>query len=107
MADEYEVTRTVTYYDDDGHPAAGPKLDPLIAFYWARLDDAAASTDRPSQRFLADLAAKRAVLDDYARHCAEPDSPAREMVCKVMRTVIKRFAVAEADHPDYREEWRP
>ncbi|MFJ9782224.1 hypothetical protein ACIRSS_21745 [Amycolatopsis sp. NPDC101161] len=97
MADEHEVTRTVTYFDDDGHPAAGPKLDPRIAFASARLGDAAASTDRPSQRFLADLAAERAELD----------SPAREMVCTVMHTVIKRFAVAEADHSDYREEWRP
>ncbi|MFI5584449.1 DUF6221 family protein [Amycolatopsis sp. NPDC051758] len=69
-----------------------------------------ATMRRPASRAdgtLDDLAAKRAILDDYARHCANVDNPAREMICGVTRTVIRHLATAYADHPDYDPAWRP
>lgn len=108
-------------------------VDPLIAFYWARLDDeerelretAAAGardnawmrdvedlkdeapTGEPSKRGMDDLAAKRAILDDYAGYCADVDNPGRELICQVARDVIKRLATVHAGHPDYDPAWRP
>ncbi|MEV6879683.1 DUF6221 family protein [Amycolatopsis sp. NPDC051128] len=97
MADQHQVTRTVTYFDGEGHELPGP-VDPLLAFYWARLDEQADSPD---------VHAKRAILDDYARHCADLDNPARKVICEVTRTVIKHLATVYADHPDYTEDFRP
>ncbi|RSD21989.1 DUF6221 family protein [Amycolatopsis eburnea] len=141
-------------------------VDPLIAFYWARLDEAetkaraAAQTfggapdwqfqrltdddfgtdyflhvadrtipaatrpgeedtgpfvaselaliaDRDPQAVLDDVGAKKAILDDYARYCADVDNPARELICQVTRDVIKRLATVYAGHPDYDPAWRP
>jgi hypothetical protein len=75
-----------------------PTVDPLIAFYSARLDEAPGSPD---------VAAKKAVLDDYARHCADVDNPARELICQATRDVIKHLATVYDQHPDYREDFRP
>ena len=75
-----------------------PIADPLIAFYRARLDEEAASRD---------VAAKRAILDDYTRHCADLDNPARELICQTARDVIKHLATVYDQHPDYREDFRP
>ncbi|MEV5720623.1 DUF6221 family protein [Amycolatopsis mediterranei] len=99
MADhEHQVTRSVTYLTDAGDWGADPMVDPLIAFYWARLDE-----EQPSP----DVAAKKAVLDDYAHHCADTENPAREMICAVARAVVQRLATVYSGHPDYRTEWRP
>ena len=109
-----------------------PPSDPLIAFFWARLDedervarDARRNeqfvygTDRlfatgndaivsmAPHRAVDEIAAKKAVLDDYARYCAGVDNPARELICQVTRDVIKRLATVYARHPDYDEAWRP
>jgi hypothetical protein len=75
-----------------------PIVDPLIAFYRARLDEEPNSSD---------VAAKKAVLDDYARHCADLDNPARELICQVTRDVIKHLAAVYDQHPDYRQDFRP
>jgi len=55
----------------------------------------------------SDIAAKKAVLDDYARHYADTANPAHEMICTVTRGVIQRLATVYADHPGYNTEWRP
>ncbi len=114
MADEHVPTREVVYLE--------PISDPLIAFFWARLDEAEddAKSSGPAIEFydggqwrrqadmtLADVRAKKAILDDYARYCADVDNPAREMICQVTRDVIKRLAAVHAGHPDYDEAWRP
>lgn len=51
--------------------------------------------------------AKKAILDDYARHCVDTANPAREMICAVTRGVIQRLATVYADCPGYNPEWRP
>jgi hypothetical protein len=111
VADEHVPTREV---------AGLPPVDPLIAFFWARLDEAEddAKSSGPAIEFydggqrqadmtLADVRAKKAILDDYARYCADLDNPGREMICQVTRDVIKRLAAVHAGHPDYDEAWRP
>lgn len=148
MADEHVPTREVV---------GEAPVDPLIGFYWARLDerealarsaspgpwrldsdrfpesihgaggddvvsggrwggearvfdrdeDAAHIVDNDPQAVLDDVAAKKAILDDYARYCADVDNPARELICRVTRDVIKRLATVHAGHPDYDESWRP
>jgi hypothetical protein len=82
-------------------------VDPLIAFYWARLDERQARADVLHGEELADVRAKKAILDDYARYCADLDNPAREMICQVSRDVIKRLATVYDGHPDYTEDFRP
>ncbi|MEV4053016.1 DUF6221 family protein [Amycolatopsis sp. NPDC049688] len=97
MADQHQVTRTVTYFDGEGHELPGP-VDPLVGFFWARLDEEPDS---------ADVRAKRAILDDYARYCADTTNPAREAICGVTRTVIRHLATVYTGHPDYDPAWRP
>lgn len=53
MPDDHVPTRDVAYFDGDGNQVAAMP-DPLIVFYWARLDD----VER----------AARYVLSDYAQH---------------------------------------
>jgi hypothetical protein len=99
MADhEHHVTRSVAYLTDSGELVANPLYDPLVALYWSRLDEEPDS---------ADIAAKKAILDDYTRHCADTANPAREMICTVTRGVIQRLATVYADRPGYNPEWRP
>jgi hypothetical protein len=98
MPDEHVPTREV---------AGEAPIDPLIGFFWARLDeledDAKLSGPgievydggqwrRQADATLADVRAKKAILDDYARYCADVDNPARELICRVTRDVIKRLA---------------
>jgi hypothetical protein len=116
MPDEHVPTREV---------AGLAPVDPLIAFFWARLDEREAEyrqgvalydfdgngdeawIEEESKRGLADVAAKKAILDDYARRCADLDNPAREMECQLIRDVIKRLATVYAGHPDYSADFRP
>ncbi|WP_158226975.1 DUF6221 family protein [Amycolatopsis vastitatis] len=53
------------------------------------------------------MRAKKAILDDYARYCADLDNPGRELICHVTRDVIKRLATVYDGHPDYTEDFRP
>jgi hypothetical protein len=101
MADEHVPTREVV---------GEAPVDPLIGFYRARLDEREQALRKrvfDVSRELADVAAKKAILDDYARHCADLDNPARELICQVTRDVIKRLAAVHDAHPDYDEAWRP
>lgn len=191
MADEHEVTRDVAYFDDEGTEVPG-MVDPLIVFYWARLDEEQGEVDpylrdpfegasdderherhahrayeykttegqrkgwpyvddppegdgwelnttsrdpdaferfeyteerywrrlrpggpdewKPSPRYVrqaADVAAKKAILDDYERRCRDTTNPARQMECTLIRGVIRQLATVYDGHPDYRPEWRP
>ncbi|MEU7787683.1 DUF6221 family protein [Amycolatopsis sp. NPDC049159] len=114
MDDEHVPTREAVHLE--------PVSDPLIAFFWARLDEAeddAKSSGpgievydggewrRQADMTLADVRAKKAILDDYARRCADLDNPAREMECQLIRDVIKRLATVYAGHSDYTEDFRP
>jgi hypothetical protein len=64
-------------------------------------------------RVLADVEAKRGVLQLAAKAQEEAESPdhlvrrpARVMLL-ALEPVLQHLALAHADHPDYREEWRP
>lgn len=113
MTDERVPTRAVVGDDP---------VDPLIAFFWARLDEAeddakssgpaidyydGGEWQRQAYMTLADVRAKKEILDDYARRCADLDNPAREVECQLIRDVIKRLATVYAGHPDYTEDFRP
>jgi hypothetical protein len=101
VADEHVPTREVV---------GAPPVDPLIGFYWARLDERERALRKrvfDVSQELADVAAKKAILDDYARYCADLDNPARELICQVTRDVIKRLATVYAEHPDYSADFRP
>ncbi|MFD8937309.1 DUF6221 family protein [Streptomyces sp. NPDC059578] len=59
-------------------------------------------------RVLREVEAKRALADDYERFVAER----RRMMdgwdsYPEISPVLTAFAAIYADHPDYREEWRP
>ena len=61
--------------------------------------------ERPDtvERVLADVQAKRAIVEDRAHLDTLRPGAVRahsEWVCRVLAAVY-------ADHPDYREEWRP
>ena len=69
-------------------------------------------------RVLADIAAKRAIVEDYqivmannaierANDGDELKIAARELVAKSLRMVLIRLAAPYADHPDFDETWRP
>lgn len=102
--------------------------DDLVAFLRARLDedewaarvakDAAAKrthyraslTDR-ADRELREVAAARQLVDAYAE-VADMDTEDPEPEFAYGRAVglgiaVRLLAVSYADHPDYREEWRP
>jgi hypothetical protein len=60
-------------------------------------------------RVLADVAAKRAIMDALV----EADREAGNLIspegayANGLEAAVRRLADAYADHPDYREEWRP
>ena len=68
-------------------------------------------------RVLADIAAKRAIVEDYqivmannaierANEGDELKIAARELIAKSLRMVLIRLAAPYADHPDFDEAWR-
>lgn len=118
MADEHVPTRESVHLE--------PVSDPLIAFFWARLDEAEddAKSSGPADELvidvydggqwrrqadmtLADVRAKKSILDDYAARCANTSNPARSLECTLIRDVIKRLATVYAGHADYTEDFRP
>lgn len=67
---------------------------------------------------LADIAAKRSIVEDYLivlannaiADATQPDkvrSAGRDLIAKTLRMVLLRLASAWADHPDYDQSWRP
>jgi hypothetical protein len=88
----------VTIMYDEGSPLA-------LADHIARHDPA---------RVLADVEAKRAVLDrlEFVRDTSPPVAHVRALDMKTgadaaLRDVAHFLAVPYASHPDYRAEWRP
>lgn len=57
-------------------------------------------------RVLADVAAKRAIVDDCGQVFAG-DQPVAAQAVWVAGRALKRLAAVYADHPDYDERWRP
>jgi hypothetical protein len=84
-------------WDADSIAIYGEGLAPEVRNHMARHDPA---------RVLADVTAKREVLrlaegfHDYAETFMNG-------VASRMEGALRLFALAYADHPDYREEWRP
>ncbi|MEU8805039.1 DUF6221 family protein [Streptomyces anthocyanicus] len=82
----------------------------LITFYRARLDeeeaqirDAIASWEaHVGGDDLAELAARRAVLDAYEQAAEEEDERAPGL-----RAAVQHLATYHQEHGDYREEYRP
>ena len=102
-------------------------MNALAAFLRARLADDEAwaanalsrrfapipnATERPgtAERVLADVEAKRAIVEDfevYARDLREAPSEFARGRRHAALLAVTRLATAYADHPDYRQEWRP
>jgi hypothetical protein len=60
-------------------------------------------------RVLRDIEAKRAIVDDLAEvlRWGERKGPDYQDGAESCERTLKRLALAYADHPDYREVWRP
>lgn len=65
-------------------------------------------------RALAECEAKRRIVDTVQRMVLDADDPAvgmsmkeRFMTGSVARNLLSSLALPYADHPDFREEWRP
>jgi len=96
-------------YGDPDPPEGDVKLADSL---WFNAQDAADYADRFSAaRVLAECEAKRRIVEEYTTagrvaqehpivHEAYEAEMAMEFVCKAL-------ALPDADHPDYREEWRP
>jgi hypothetical protein len=89
-----------------GHDAWGMHVSDNDAAHIARHDPA---------RVLADVEAKRQLLDDYEQvmdtRRAHPNDPASAGALLALHKAIKRLALPYADHPDYKEsgaheEWK-
>jgi hypothetical protein len=94
-------------------------MDDLIAFLRARLDDDEMDVDMmvatSSDRWLAEVAAKRAIVEliltevdsmeeQLRQEFGTSDDPVRDWVSD---RLLRHLAAVYADHPDYRAEWRP
>ena len=67
-------------------------------------DDAAFIVHNQPKRVLADIAAKRRIVEFYAVAMQEGDEPD---VIHAYADVCEALASVYADHPDYRPEWAP
>ena len=79
---------------------------------WSGGTDLATRPDfaRLSRHMLADCAAKRAILTDVAYFLSQkPPHMAGEVTAveQFVQRPLHHLAQSYADHPDYRDEWRP
>lgn len=62
-------------------------------------------------RTLAEVAARRQIIDDYEKHSWILDqghrTPELEAAQAVRETVLRCLALPYASHPAYRDDWRP
>lgn len=86
------------------------KLGDPYGCWWLAIDEGAPSPDS----VLADIAAKRAILDLAEKVISARDEKDENGVLVSvpiararMRDVVRLLASAYADRPGYREEWRP
>jgi len=81
---------------------------PVTRFSWPYEMEHIARHD--PQRVLADVAAKRAIVDGFTTLDNSRDrlhDAGLHLQWNVLRTVARALALPYADHPDYDEEWRP
>lgn len=89
----------------------------LVEFLTARLDEDEAKAHRarvegeqwPSARVLADVDAKRRIVDSYRWQIDNADRPfASERIgeARIAEHHVKLLALSYADNPDFREEWK-
>lgn len=102
-------------------------VEDLIAFLRARLDDyqrhiaklreltaedqgwLQSDEELPPEpdRPMIDLDAKRRIIDWYEEHKPPYGSADQQVIYEDAEIVIQLLALPFADHPDYREGWRP
>jgi len=80
---------------------------------WCRAvaDDQACDCDGPA-RILAECEAKRRIVQEYSERDADVDlmlgpNTLRQREWSGLRLALRYLALPYADHPDYREEWKP
>lgn len=107
VAREAQVTGDGWWHDGDGEVWSHEQLvaHPTMvahAEHVARNDPA---------RVLAEVAAKRAIVDEARMRAgdsfATPEHEGMRWSVTAYREVVCRLAAVYADHPDYRDEWKP
>ena len=65
--------------------------------------------ERPdtAERLLADIAAKRRIVELHRRNVEADDCWSCGWVKSLPCDTVRALALPYADHPDYRQEWRP
>jgi hypothetical protein len=84
-------------------------MSDLVEFLRARLDEdqraltelAGAMQDYGSARVLAEVEAKRELINELTLNEPRPDDEVK------VERMLELLALPYADHPDWREEWRP
>lgn len=99
---------------EDERLAIAARDEPETGWWWS--EDAESAPERhiarhDPARVLADVAAKRAIVEAYEgaelERGDDPNDETRIADATTLRWVVCVLASAYAQHPDYREEWRP
>lgn len=85
------------------HLSTDSELTPTVAGHIARHDPA---------RVLAECEAKRRIVEEYAERDADVDlmlgpDVTRQRQWSGLHMAVNLLAAVYADHPDYRDEWKP
>jgi hypothetical protein len=81
-----------------------------LKYSWVKDGNAEHITRWDPIRALAEVDAKRRLLDEYERIAASANTypgPANAAALIAAQKVVKILGWPHVDHPDYREEWRP
>ncbi|WP_331728781.1 DUF6221 family protein (plasmid) [Streptomyces sp. NBC_01259] len=80
---------------------------PVLRHTWAT--EGEHITRHDPARVLREVEAKRLIVDRYADLSGEGWKPSAPRVVRLqeLRDSVRCLALAYADHPDYRDEWRP
>jgi len=101
---EVGQTRAGEMYPDGSGPA---EVDDFPSYpYGSREHESIYIARHHPDRALADIAAKRAVIDRY-EELARYDSSESLEVTAELGWVVRHLASAYADRPGYRMEWKP
>lgn len=90
-------TKYLVLHQPDGGTKATAELDADLADHIAR--------HNPT-RVLADVEAKRQIIDEYEQ-VAWVMIPWAVERANALRVVLKSLAAVDADHPEFRDIWRP
>lgn len=91
--------QAVTYHPDTGHPSGSVSTE-----------DATHITRHDPARVLAEVEAKRAIVDVYALNERNDDGEDYEYAsgwAQGLGEAVRHMATVYSDHPDYDESWRP